>query len=92
MTIILQYPELFLVPQHICCDDAEYYLLPPNRRGCFSDSIGINVEIFQNDFWRIDYGDGGYSSAVSFCPWCGAELEQIPEQSTTPGQLPIKGL
>jgi len=68
--------SLYLFERHICCDDAEYYLFPPNKAtdGFVQLEIGT-IRINAVRFWYIDIGDGGNIIKVRFCPFCGENLE-----------------
>lgn len=73
--------NLFLENEHLCCDEAEWYLFPPNKAICgIPDLHNIGfISISSIGFWNIDLGDGGPLLSVRYCPWCGIKLVQRRE-------------
>ena len=68
--------SLLLQPHHSCCDDARY-LHPPMKGtdGKFVDVLlGGWLIIDACSEWVFDIGDGGYTPAIRFCPFCGEKL------------------
>lgn len=76
---MLSYDELrqslFIFSRHICCAEAERYLLPPQEgTNGFVQYDGGEVLFKAYPNWHIDLGDGGSLIDVQFCPFCGIKL------------------
>lgn len=65
----------YIFPRHKCCELAEIYLFPPNKRVPLTkiDEGGI-MAISATDFWYIKFSDDGPRVPVKYCPWCPLEL------------------
>ncbi len=68
----------YVSPPKPCCKDGERYLLWEKR------PVGRDWRDPKFE-WRfcvitVVYDDGGHTTPVDFCPWCGAELLKPKKQ------------
>jgi len=66
--------SLYIEPEHKCCDNAEFYLVPPHN-GCKDVKSGYGtISIKANDNWTISMD--GNELIIYICPWCGKILKR----------------